>query len=67
MRPIAFRDERAVNPMDFLDQKLRSAFLARSRVRNGDRATLRVFHGIGILLVSTIRLTFLISTILSLS
>lgn len=45
-----FRDERAVNPMGFLSQKLRSAFLARVRVRNGDRATLRVFQGKGIYL-----------------
>lgn len=42
MRPMAFREDRAVKPMDFLDRDLRSAAFARFSVRKGLRATRRV-------------------------
>ncbi len=42
MRPMAFREDRAVNPMDFFVLDLRSACFARFRVRKGLRERRRV-------------------------
>jgi hypothetical protein len=42
MRPIAFREDRAVKPLDFLAVALRSASFARFKVRKGLRERRRV-------------------------
>ncbi len=44
MRPIDFNDDVAVNPILRPDAAIFSARIARVKLRNGERATFRVFH-----------------------
>lgn len=50
MRPIAFKEERAVNPMGRFARKERSAFFAALSVRKGLFMIRRVSHANGVFL-----------------
>jgi hypothetical protein len=46
-----FKEDLRVNPIERPRLKFASAFFAAASVRNGERATLRVFHPNGFLLI----------------